>query len=384
MNNNFITDKFSISKRRVSDEGFLIVEDSPFAKTGVLEYNHLELSISGVPAGVTLDPAKPIRVFRDGGQLFDEKTLKSFRSKPITLQHPENFVDSGSFRDTAVGFTKDDVVRDGDFMKGSLVIMDKGAIIKINSGIEELSLGYTANIDYAPGVTKDNITFDAVMSNIRGNHIAIVSRGRCGTDCKIADQKQKLKETKGNKMENTVVLDGVSYECPSQTAQVVIKSVKTLQDEKASCVQTHNKEVKTLREETKKATDTLQAQLDDAKGKILDTEAINKLVEERTKVIADARRLVENIDTKGMDTEQIKAFVVKSVCKIEVADEDLGYIDGRFDALCETKKEGTESYRASLKDASASVDEDTFVPLSQRKRQERINNNRKHLTKWSK
>ncbi|MGB1276011.1 MAG: DUF2213 domain-containing protein, partial [Nannocystaceae bacterium] len=67
------------------------------------------------------------------------------------------------------------------------VMTDKATIEAIESGKRQVSNGYMADYDMTPGVTPDGQEYDAVQRNIRGNHIAIVDRARCGPVCAVAD-----------------------------------------------------------------------------------------------------------------------------------------------------------------------------------------------------
>lgn len=205
----YITDKFTITKREKSPEGYLIVKDSKLARVGILNYRASEIRfMQGAPKD--LPDEQVIRVFRGPEQLFRQDVLDSFKSKPMTLKHPQTLVDSRTIKRDSIGFAKDDVTAQGDFMTGTLIITDFDTVKEVEDGTKELSLGYTADIIWQPGVDNDGNPFDAVQRNIRGNHIAIVPRGRCGTECKISDSQPTNKNRGKNMPEPQVILDRIS------------------------------------------------------------------------------------------------------------------------------------------------------------------------------
>jgi hypothetical protein len=79
-------------------------------------------------------------------------------------------------------------MRDGEYLAFDLVFMDKGIIQAIDGGKRELSNGYASEIEIADGETEDGQHYDAIQRNIRGNHVAVVEKGRAGPMCRIADE----------------------------------------------------------------------------------------------------------------------------------------------------------------------------------------------------
>jgi hypothetical protein len=65
--------------------------------------------------------------------------------------------------------------------------MDKATIADVEGGKRELSNGYASLIDFTPGETVNGQHYDAVQRQIRGNHVAVVDKGRAGPMCRIGD-----------------------------------------------------------------------------------------------------------------------------------------------------------------------------------------------------
>lgn len=162
--------------RETTPEGYLLCRDVPLARIGKLLYGDGE-----VP--VTADNSGLIIIERGEDVLFDPRTIASFEGKPVTDDHPEDWVTPENWKKLSNG-TAHDVRRgedeDSDCLVADLLITDKNMIDAVMKGKVEISLGYDA--DYTEiSVGK------GIQTNIFGNHIALVKKGRCGSRCKIGD-----------------------------------------------------------------------------------------------------------------------------------------------------------------------------------------------------
>lgn len=176
-----IKEKLSPHKFK-TPEGYLICQDAILARTGKQTYRKNELFLD-------TDDNSEIEVDRPEEEVFANETLASFENKPVTIEHPDEDVTIDNYKDYSVGFARDirrGKVGDEDVILGNLVITDKDAIDKIESGeMVELSCGYDCDIvgDDAPKQT-----------HIRGNHIALCEQGRAGIAKivdSVKDEKQK-------------------------------------------------------------------------------------------------------------------------------------------------------------------------------------------------
>lgn len=173
----FYTDSTISPRRHRTPEGFMVCEAVPIARTGSMIYAAGELPLEASPAGV-------IEVARGPEDLFAPATVASFNGKPVTLDHPEEFVGPASWRALAVGTVincrRGDGAEDG-LLLADLLITDADAIAEVEAGRREVSCGYDAGYEQAePGKAR--------QTGILGNHVALVARGRCGPRCAIGDK----------------------------------------------------------------------------------------------------------------------------------------------------------------------------------------------------
>ncbi|QHI29018.1 DUF2213 domain-containing protein [Acinetobacter haemolyticus] len=171
--------------REITPEGYLLCRDVPIARIGTLMYADGE-----VP--VTADNTGLIIIYRGEDVLFDPITIASAESKPITDDHPDDWVTPDNWKELSKGVGKDIRRGDGvdtDFLMADLLVMDKETIQKVLDGKVEISLGYDA--DYT-----ETSKGKGLQSNIRVNHIALVKKGRCGSRCSIGDSFMSTKTKK--------------------------------------------------------------------------------------------------------------------------------------------------------------------------------------------
>ncbi|WP_336943136.1 DUF2213 domain-containing protein [Acinetobacter modestus] len=162
--------------RETTPEGYLLCRDVPIARIGTLMYGKGEVPVTADDTGLIL-------IQRGEDVLFDPKTIASAESKPITDDHPDDWVNPENWKELSKG-TGQNVRRgdgiDSDYLLADLLITDKDTIQAVIDGKVEISLGYDA--DYTE-VSKGK----GLQSNIVINHIALVDKGRCGSRCSIGD-----------------------------------------------------------------------------------------------------------------------------------------------------------------------------------------------------
>jgi hypothetical protein len=316
----FITDRLTITDKRRTNDGYLVTT-ARFARSGIYEY-----------AG--RDVGKPdmsvVRVYRPDSEVFSEDAMASFAHRPITNDHPGENVSAQTWKRDAVGFTDGRVARDGDFVVVPMMVTDAEAITEVDGGKAELSAGYTCDLDFVDGATEDGQKYDAVMKNIRGNHIAIVDRGRAGSDCRIGDD-----NTGGAEMNlRTILVDGFSVET-TPAGETAIVNLQTKLQTADKALQDANAAHSTAISAKDKELADKDAEIADLKGKVLDAAAL-KLVSDRAKLVTDAKRLHSDYDATGKDAATIRRDIVKAKCgDSAVADKSDDYVASRFDHLLE-------------------------------------------------
>lgn len=182
---------------RISDhiiktpEGFLICKDVPIARTGTQQYRGCEFG-GPVADGI-------YNVQRPEAEVFDRAAVASFEGKPVCDEHPEEDVTPDNYGRYMKGVCRDVRRGDGDLsncLVADLVIYDADLINKIEAGKREISCGY----DCLWNPTSDS-SYDQL--EIRGNHVAVVDKGRAGHKVAIRDAAND--EKGGKKMSKSLI-----------------------------------------------------------------------------------------------------------------------------------------------------------------------------------
>lgn len=153
-------------------EGYLICHDVPINRVGDQEYTARDLQLDG-------DPDRMVMVHRYPEDVFDPAAIASFEGKDITQGHPPENLTPENQAAYSKGHVQN-VRRVGDNTVADLYIKDPGLASDVeNHVVREVSCGYLC--DYVP----DGDGYK--QKRIRGNHVAVVHRGRAGHDVAIKD-----------------------------------------------------------------------------------------------------------------------------------------------------------------------------------------------------
>ncbi len=170
---------YTISPNQIeTGEGFLICRNVPIARVGDMEYGASELGLSGVGT---------ITVHLSPEEVFSPEAIASFEGKPVTNDHPPELLNPDSVSMYEEGHAQ--TIRQGTgewegYLIADLHIHSRGLIQAVQGGKREISCGYEC--EYA-----ENGDGTYSQKNIRGNHIAVVNRGRAGRRAAILDSDTK-------------------------------------------------------------------------------------------------------------------------------------------------------------------------------------------------
>lgn len=217
-------------------------------------------------------PNDLIPIYRDPAEL--EKALDSFRDIPLLRRHIWVSADEPQ-KDDIVGVVTNPSLDGGDMVANLTFWSAADGIDPVESEEKvELSCGYLRDIDWTPGEV-DGLQYAARFFNIRGNHVAIVSRGRV-TGARVADElpvelsmSDKLKFPRiiaalqtalGLKPEQALAVDSALVaELPEAPAPVVEKTAEQLAAEATEKTAADEAEKKARENEVKAAVDAAVA-----------------------------------------------------------------------------------------------------------------------------
>lgn len=181
---------FDRTARRIDADGRLHVDRSHISKATVNPYYGKE--IPGYEA-LGLAPDKVYRLLRDPVEL--ERGAATFARLPILSEHVPVTVDAPR-PDLVVGAIGSEVVFTPPYLDADLCVWDATAIAGIETDkVRELSCAYRYVPVMEPGEFEGQ-PYDGRMTEIQGNHLALVEVGRAGSDVVVADRNPfNFKET---------------------------------------------------------------------------------------------------------------------------------------------------------------------------------------------
>ena len=282
-----------------TSEGYLIA-DAKAMRSGVQLYHASELGLMGNDI---------VRVMRPVDSVRNAESLASMSHAPVTLGHPDDGVDSGNWKDLAVGEVSTSATWDGDFISLPLILKDKAAIDAVEAGTSELSAGYIADM-----IEVDHPDYDFIMGPPRYNHLAIVDKARAGHEARIGDSAGKPwgaapqpvtdEEREANMATEmkTVVVGDKAVQVAASDADVIATMVK----DHAKAIEAKDTQIAELKIEC----------ADTAKKVISDEEIAQRIadgVKEISAVSEKAAKLVKDYDATGKDAMTIRREVIQTV-----------------------------------------------------------------------
>jgi hypothetical protein len=348
----YLTDRISSTGKRVyTDEGFLIIKGARIARSGIQQYLAAELpEYFG-----DKEPTDLVSIYRPDTEVFDKESMQSFENKAFANEHPAELIEVRNYKDLAIGHVNN-IRRDGIFLLADITVIDEDTIKDIEAGKRELSNGYVSTLVIVKGVTADNEPYDAVQTKIRGNHVALVDKARCGPVCSLSDSQPR----EGVNMK--IFIDGVPFEVADESLSAAIQKVITQNAElssKLSNVQaTHDTAVSSLKDSYEAEKQKLQAKVDQAQANEMTPEKLDAVIADRMAIVDSARKVIKDFDGKGKTCMQIKRDVLAHKFGDSISAEKMKqdvYVDARFDGLIESlgASSSATATEALLADAAA-------------------------------
>lgn len=283
-------DRVALSDAQISPDGFVHV-DAYIGRSGIFDYLASEIKPQWPECSAiqSLPDDAIIKAYRPPEEVSDVATLDSFAYMPVTNDHPHGMLTPDNVGGYIVGTTKASASMDGDKMKTSIVLYRRDAIQDYRQGKVELSIGAYNDFVWGSGITTDGKPYDMKICKIRGNHVALVDRGRAGRGVRIIDTAENLKRRKMK-----ITINGVTMD--------VDDSVGQLLDQERTA---HKAEV-----------DRLNGEIIGLKSKVLTDEAFKEAVEaelkkrESDKEIAAMRQTCKDA---GIDVDQLSDDTVRGI-----------------------------------------------------------------------
>lgn len=365
------------------------------ARTGVQEYKQKDGSVR--------------REYRPPEEVGSPKSLETFGMVPVTLEHPPVLLDSKNTKDHQIGYSGSKVEFDGKFVSVALTVTDSDAIAAIKRGDKkEVSAGYKVEYDAKPGKTPDGEAYDGIQRDIVANHIAVVAKGRAGSDVRLLmdrldsedaisadflttnfDARATLNSANSKDASTMarITLDSVELEVPNEVAgpiqQFVNDSLRTQED-----LVSRIEELQSALEDAQTQYNELYAESESAQGKLdamsehieemegllqegggFNMDAIDELVDDRLALLEHlAPALDPELDYRGASARDLYEHAYMNIfgdersdSEEDISEYDDGYLMGAVDAALanfDPDEEGDEDegYTTDSYDYSGELD----------------------------
>ena len=187
-------------------DGSIVACDAVLCRTGFQEYLIGELPQDrAIDLGIDVsDQRAKIKLYRSPEEVFNPTYVHSVEASPVTDNHPPNadFVDPKNFRKYSHGHVENvrrskDLLSDGnEALIGDIVIAAEPLLSDVKKKKKrEISLGYDYKID-----RDGDVILQVGMVN---NHLAIVPKGRAGSEARINDAAVAEAESEVKEVEST-------------------------------------------------------------------------------------------------------------------------------------------------------------------------------------
>lgn len=301
---------FKPSSREMTPKGLLCKDAVLAIAPQVREYHPSEL-------GVTDWHSDVIRLYTPAEVLFSPQLMNNISE--VSDNHPtNNQVTPDNWRKYVIGGVNNPR-RVGDEFRGDLLIKDAVAIQNIESKKKtELSIGYEFSAEFTAGVTESGEPYDAIITSMVGDHVALVKVGRGGKRVRIGDEdkqenkpvKVKIQLANGQVWEVEVDGNADAFKQSFDADQLALKDAQTKLDA----------DVK-IGDQVFKASDTVaiqaafnaldtqlteaKAETDEIKKTAVKPEDIEKVAAEREAAITHAKNLKPDLEPSGKTIDQI-------------------------------------------------------------------------------
>lgn len=342
MKQTYLRDSIAMRDVQTHKDGYKIVRGR-VARTGLQGYRRWELG-DAAPMG---DPNDVLQIYRPDDEVFAGSAVNGWAHVPVTLDHPAELVTPDNVKDYAVGEVTSRARIDGEWFELEWMVKDVAGIEALDTTHFEVSGGYTADMDFTPGVTADGRKYDGVQRSIDPNHLALVPKGRAFSDAAstVANWGAKpVIQDKEVKMDiKTIVVGDKAVQVAASDASTVEQVMK---DHKAE-IEAKDAEI-AAKDET---IGELKAENAETAKKVMSDADIAAAVVARKAVTDKAAEFVKEFKDEGQSLADIKRAAVKAMYGDEAAAEEVtdAEINGIFrvmeadkvnDAAREAMKEG--------------------------------------------
>ncbi|MFY1028167.1 DUF2213 domain-containing protein [Actinobacillus seminis] len=173
-------------KKEIDTNGWFEVKDNPLSKEGVFLYRGAQITLPDGSKPPHLNELYP--VYRSAEEI--ESAVDSFKLIPWIDEHTmlggEHIGMTPAEKKGVSGVVGEEVYFKDGTLYGNIKVFSEKFARLIENGKKELSLGYRCSYEHKPGEWKGQ-KYEYIQRDLRGNHLALVDKGRMGADVRVMD-----------------------------------------------------------------------------------------------------------------------------------------------------------------------------------------------------
>lgn len=341
------------SQREYTENGYLKVPGRVALAGNVQQYLASELGLTDRPGNTV------VNVYRPPESVFDPASLATYDNADVTVEHPTEMVDAGTFKRVAVGHATSPGRQEGIAVVVDLLIKAADAIKAIEDGKCELSAGYMAEYVEQPGTTPDGTPYEFIQRGIAVNHIALCDQARAGRMARLFDHKTPLEAV----MSHKVTLDsGAKVEVADEASAILIQSTIDGLRKRVADAEEEKTKAEMAKDEAEAKADALDEENEELK-KQASEDSISKRLADVLAVTDAARKLAgAEFTCDSVNPLEIKrAALAARLPKRAWADKSEAYIHAAWDSEMEKQEaedEEEEDEKSKTTDSHRQLSDD--------------------------
>ncbi|MFT9496369.1 DUF2213 domain-containing protein [Anaerosolibacter sp.] len=332
-------DKIELGSLNYGGTGFLVY-DFVAAQAGVFPYWDWETG-------------RVVYELKHPDDLLTDDVLKQLNNLPITEDHPKELITVKNSSQFVKGMTGNESRINGNMLEGRGTIFDGTLISLMLSGAKkECSLGLLCKVVEESGVYEGK-RYDRRQKDFRLNHLAMVPRARCGSECtvKLDAEENYAVQIRYDEIDQynqrsvyktmKIKLDGIEHDVPDVVG-TRLQDLEKKNDELTKQVGQLEGKVDGKEDEITK----LKQKNDELEKNQVSAEKLDAAVEERVVLVQDAAHVLgDDYEFKGKTVRQIKVDCIKKISGDEFKEDGKSdeYINARFDTICDFMNKGEYS-----------------------------------------
>jgi hypothetical protein len=334
---------------RITKDGYFVADALVARANNIQEYFASEIGL------IDRAPQSIVRVFRPEVEVFARDALASLAHRPVTLDHPASGVSAENWKSLAVGDVGGDVVRDGEFVRVPIKIMDASAIDSVKTDRREFSLGYTAQFDMTPGEFNGQ-AYDGVARSFRYNHLAAVRAARGGTELRIVDERSPAPPQEKTTMKIKIG-DAEVDATNGEAVRIAVDALNAKLADSQTKIGTLTADLATANKVVETKDGEIAALAKKVEDAAITPEKLQALADARADVVGKAKALKADIVTDGKTDADIRKEAVTAKLGDAAKDMSDDAVAGAFAAFTKDVKPADPLRNAIIDGVQVSGDE---------------------------